>query len=55
MKDEHKEQLKKYDETEEELDRKLEIVREQRREYINQHDLNKVDDEQDIKNYLRGT
>lgn len=41
MENEHKEQLQKYDDIEQELERKLEIVREQRREYINLHDLNK--------------
>lgn len=46
MKDEHKEQLNKFDETERELERAINAVREQRREYINLHDLNKVDDEQ---------
>lgn len=48
MKDEHKEQLKKFDETERELERAINAVREQRREYINHHDLNKGNDEQDI-------
>lgn len=46
MKDEHKEQLNKFDETEQELERAINTVREQRREYINQHDLNRIDDEQ---------
>lgn len=41
MKDEHKEQLQKYDDMEQELERGIEAVREQRREYINLHDLNK--------------
>nr|WP_162174520.1 hypothetical protein [Gilliamella apicola] len=36
------EQLKRYDDTERELERA--IVREQRREYINQHNLNRVND-----------
>ena len=46
MKDEHKEQLNKYDEMEKALEQGIEVVREQRREYINQHNLNKVNDEQ---------
>lgn len=46
MEDEHKEQLKKYDEMEQDLERGIEVVREQRREYINQHNLNKVNNEQ---------
>lgn len=41
MKDEHKEQLKKFDEMEQEVDRAKEAIRDQRREYINLHDLNK--------------
>ncbi|MFQ0995748.1 hypothetical protein ACGH6Q_12165 [Gilliamella sp. BG2] len=41
---EHKEQLKLYDDKEQELERAIAIVREQRREYINQHNLNKVND-----------
>jgi hypothetical protein len=41
---EHVEQLKLYDEKEQELERAIAIVREQRREYINQHNLNRVND-----------
>ena len=46
MTNKHKEQLKLYDDKEQELERAIAIVREQRREYINQHNLNKVNDEQ---------
>jgi len=46
MNNEHKEQLKLYDDKEQELERAIAIVREQRREYINQHNLNKVKNEQ---------
>ncbi|WP_176701995.1 hypothetical protein [Gilliamella sp. wkB18] len=46
MKNKHKEQLKRYDDTEQELERAIAIVREQRREYINQHNLNRVNNEQ---------
>ena len=46
MNKEHKEQLKRYEEKEQELERAIAIVREQRREYINQHNLNRVNDEQ---------
>ncbi|WP_176701472.1 hypothetical protein [Gilliamella sp. Choc4-2] len=44
MNSEHVEQLKRYDDTEQELERAIAIVREQRREYINQHNLNMVND-----------
>ncbi|WP_179854689.1 hypothetical protein [Gilliamella sp. Nev5-1] len=46
MNKKHKEQLKLYDEKEQELERAIAIVREQRREYINQHNLNRVNNEQ---------
>lgn len=38
----HREQLNKYDEKEQELELAIEVVREQRREYINKHNLNKA-------------
>jgi hypothetical protein len=44
MNNKHKEQLKLYDDKEQELERAIAIVREQRREYINQHNLNRVND-----------
>lgn len=44
MNNKHKEQLKRYDDKEQELERAIAIVREQRREYINQHNLNRVND-----------
>jgi hypothetical protein len=41
---EYLEQLKRYDDTEHALERAIAVVREQRREYINQHNLNRVND-----------
>ena len=43
MNNKHKEQLKLYDDKEQELERAIAIVREQRREYINRNNLNKND------------